>query len=270
MSASSVSAAERAEVLLQAWVDKRWITEPCRYPSAPKDIPELYDTHLHMQRHVLASSLGGHGGYKIGAKGALGETCIYAPLFSDFFVDEPAADLSSGSYQLHQVEPEFGLELSSDLPAPADGSAHTAESVWQAVESVVLCIECCGRRGSAELTAAQEPLGKFADFLMAGAVVRGLRLPASSVAPASLNSCEVSLQANGVEICSGAGAECPGGGPAEALAWLANHANERGLALHKGQLVITGATCITRDIKVGDRITAVFQGLGTVEAELKP
>lgn len=261
---------ERADVFVKAMTTRQWIQETERYPEAPKDVAELYETHLAMQQHELAAQLGGHGGYKLGAAGALGETCLYAPLFSSFFADAPARELSSASYQVHQVEPEFGMVLGSDLPARADGAPHSVEDVWSAVERVVLCIECCGRRASAELTAAQTPLGKFADSLMAGAVVRGPSLPTSGLDVAGLAGCATRLAVNGTQVSEGSGAAVPDGGPVQALTWLANHLNGRGLSLQKGQLVITGATCITRDIQIGDKVSASFVGLGDLEFVLEP
>ena len=56
----------------------------------------------------------------------------------------------------------------------------------------------------------------------------------------------------------------------QALAWLANHLNSRGLALAKGHFVATGQTCNTKGCKPGDRVVATFAGLGRVEMVVAP
>jgi len=85
-----------------------------------------------------------------------------------------------------------------------------------------------------------------------------------------LSGCCAQLSVNGLQAAEGSGAACPEGGPVQALAWLANHLNGRGLALLKGQLVATGQTCNTREFGVGDRILATFKGLGSVEMSVAP
>lgn len=259
------------DALLNAWAQRKWITSVEMYPDAPSNVEELYKTHLAIQSHPsVEADFGGHGGYKIGAVGALGEVCIYAPLFRRWFVDAPDGALSISAVQMWQVEPEFGMLLGADLTTRADGEPHSVADVLAAVKSVVLCIECCGRRSSTDVASQLPPLGKFLDMLSAGGVVLGSRLPASQFDATSLASCAVSLAINGKTVGEGSGAACPGGGPAEALTWLANHLNSRGLALKTGHLVITGATCITKDFKAGDKLIADFVGLGSVETVLQP
>jgi len=231
----------------------------------------MYETHLAMQRHPLAASeLGGLGGYKIGAVGAEGEPCIYAPLFRRFLVDAPGGGLSAAAIQMHQLEPEFAVVLGADLPPRADGALHSCEDAWAAVESLVLCIECCGRRATAEVVAAQPRLGRMSDALSAGGVVLGPRLPAARFDAPALAACATQLFVNATLVAEGSGRECPEGGPVQALTWLANHLNGRGLALQKGQLVTTGQTCIYRAFNVGDRVVAAFPGMGRVEMTVAP
>mmetsp|Transcript_24062 Transcript_24062/g.60055 ORF Transcript_24062/g.60055 Transcript_24062/m.60055 type:complete len:111 (+) Transcript_24062:2-334(+) len=110
----------------------------------------------------------------------------------------------------------------------------------------------------------------MADILSAGGVVMGPRLPAVDTDPLSLTECATALAVNGAEVCQGAGSKCPDGGPVQALTYLANHLNGRGLLIEKGQLVVTGATCITRDFKIGDTVSATFSGLGLVQTTIGP
>ena len=114
--ASTTAAAAAAETLARAWATGEWITSSAEYPPAPASVSELYDVHLALAEHPLVSSaLGGVAGYKVGAVGAEGETCIYAPLFGRFIVDAPGSDLSFAAIQMHQVEPEFAVPSPDNL-----------------------------------------------------------------------------------------------------------------------------------------------------------
>ncbi|CAE8594471.1 unnamed protein product [Polarella glacialis] len=262
-----------ADTFVKAWATGSWLTSPEDYPEAPPNVVELYQTYLAMQVHPLAESeLGGLGGYKLGAVGAEGETCLYAPLFKKFLVrassGDGEAEMSSGAIQMFNVEAEIGMVIGADLSARSDGEPLTSEDVWVAVQSVVPCIECCGRRATAEVAGAQPTaLGKFADCLSAGGVIFGEAVPSQSFSDAAsvLASCSTALQVNGDEVASGSGAACPLGGPVQALVWLANHLISRGLMLQKGQLVITGMTCKSTSFKVGDAIAATFSSLPRVD-----
>mmetsp|Transcript_41804 Transcript_41804/g.131340 ORF Transcript_41804/g.131340 Transcript_41804/m.131340 type:complete len:171 (+) Transcript_41804:550-1062(+) len=109
---------------------------------------------------------------------------------------------------------------------------------------VVLCIECCGKRGRPEAYEASTKLGSYSDTLSSGGVVLGPRLDASALTSDDLRGA-ATLSVNGAPAAKGSGAAAPGGGPVEALAWLANHLNGRGLELRAGQLVATGSLEMT-------------------------
>ena len=269
MLATSPFASKAADVFVNAWVTGERLG-PDTLPAAPASVDEMYETHLAIQQHALvASSLGGHGGYKLGAIGAEGQSCLYAPLFSDYLVSAPGDGVSASSINLWQVEPEFGLVIGSDLLARADGELHTAESIWEAVAEVVLCIELCGKRGSKEAYAASTKLGSYADTLSSGGVVLGPRLAASTTGRDAVLGA-AALFVNDEKLAEGSGAAAPEGGPAQALAWLANHLNKRGLCLRAGQLIATGQTCNTQAVKAGDRVRATFGALGEVEMVVAP
>ena len=97
----------------------------------------------------------------------------------------------------------------------------------------------------------------------------GARLPATAVAFDALR-CTTELLINGEKCADGSGAKAPLGGPAEAVAWLANHLNGRGLRLEKGQFVATGQTCNTQACAPGDRVVATFAELGSIEMVIAP
>ena len=138
--AMAVTAATRAACFVHAWRERKWLTQE-EYPPAPASLAEMYETHLAIQQHPLvASEFGGHAGYKLGAIGAEGEPCLYAPLFSSYIVAAPGDGLSAAAINLWQLEPEIGFVMGAGLPPRADGTPHTAATVAAAVSKVVLCI----------------------------------------------------------------------------------------------------------------------------------
>eukprot|EP00930_Biecheleria_cincta_P069536 TRINITY_DN57268_c0_g1_i1.p1 TRINITY_DN57268_c0_g1~~TRINITY_DN57268_c0_g1_i1.p1 ORF type:complete len:236 (-),score=28.16 TRINITY_DN57268_c0_g1_i1:603-1310(-) len=229
----------------------------------------MYETHFAMQNHPLAiSHFGGLAGYKLGAIGALGQPLLCAPLFRSFVIDAfmgANGSLSSSAMQMHTLEAEIALVMKTDLPIRSDSAPHSADDVWLAVEAAAPCIECCGRRTSEEVAFSQAPLSKFADCLSAGGALVGRHVSTATILPDDLGAqCSASLDIHGQQVAKGCGALCPLGGPLAALTWLANHLNERGLALLKGQVVITGATCKSASFAVGDQVVASFSTLGSV------
>jgi 2-keto-4-pentenoate hydratase len=253
-----------AEAFVQSWVTGKSLS-PETFPTPPRDVAELYETHKAIAEHPMVTfHLGGHAGYKLGAPGGAGEPSICGPLFGNYLVPAPGSNLSSAAINLWQIEPEFGVVMGEDLPARTDGAPHSVENVWAAVQEVVLCVECCGRRGTEEAYAGSTDLGRFADTLFSGGVVFGDRLSAKALKPDDLLAA-TELFVNGELLAQGSGEKCLYGGPVPALTWLANHLNGRGLCLKKGQLVITGQTCMTQAVKVGDGVKATFGEFGTLE-----
>mmetsp|Transcript_3805 Transcript_3805/g.6791 ORF Transcript_3805/g.6791 Transcript_3805/m.6791 type:complete len:302 (+) Transcript_3805:2-907(+) len=256
-------ASAAADTFVRAWVSGERLG-PDDFPPAPTSVDGLYETHLAIQVHPLVDSeLGGLGGYKLGAIGGAGEPCIYAPLFRGFFVDERdnAQKMSTGAINLSAVEAEYGVVMGSDLPPRSDNGPYSAEEVWAAVDEVVLCIECCGKRGTPDAYAASTKLGSFADTLSSGGIVLGPRLSASTFEMDDLFGA-TKLFVNDEVVAEGSGANVPEGGPLQALTYLANHLNGRGLGLRQGELVATGQTCATKAFEVGDVVRATFGPLG--------
>ena len=192
VAAYSTSSTQAADKFIKAWASKQWISNPSDFSPPPASVAEMYETHLAIQS--AAEQFGGLGGYKIGAVGAEGEPCLYGPLFSNFIVEAAgrpnASPLSASSINLFQIEPEFALVMGEDVKPRADGLPHSADDVWAAVASVVLCIECCGRRGTKEVAATiPNKLGRFNDALCAGGVVLGERRAAKYFNADSLKAC---------------------------------------------------------------------------------
>ena len=264
MHAMANPAAKAANTLLQAWVDGTQLS-PASFPSAPTSVCEMYEVHLAIEQHPLClSPFEGVGGYKLGALGAEGEKALYAPLFRRFIVDAPGRRLSMSALNLSNFEAEIGILMGENVTPRANGQPHSSAAVWAAASQVVLCIECCGKRGHPEAYAAMPKLGAFADTLSSGGVVMGPRFPAAGPDAAAL-CCTTQMHINDELVVEGSGSKAAEGDPIAALAFLANHMNGRGLSLKRGQVVITGATCNTKLPKLHDRIRATFSGFGSVE-----
>jgi len=211
---AALAVSSRANSFIQAWRTRKWLALDS-YPAPPTSLSEMYDTHLAIQQHpAVNSEFGGLAGYKLGAVGALGETCLYAPLFGRYLVDAPGDRLSAASINLWQIEPEIGFVLNADLAARSDGRPHSAAAAWAAVSEVVLCIECCGKRRALD-DATISGLGGFADTLSSGGVVFGPRFPAASVT-VDATLCATALHVNDREVATGSGTATPLGSPAEA------------------------------------------------------
>jgi len=107
---------------------------------------------------------------------------------------------------------------------------------------------------------------KIADFAMNHAVIRGAAHKAKDVSKA-LDKVAVSLELNGKEVATGLGSAVLEH-PINSLTWLANHLADRGLTLEPGHLIITGASCLFREAKQGDKVRASFSSLGEVQCSI--
>jgi len=235
-----------------------------------KDIEAAYAVHTAL---IQASTtpgwtLGPLAGWKCGAtsvkayEGAGLKEPLRGPLFGVSMHARSATVKPLISYPA-VVEAEFGFVLKKPLPVRAKGSLYQPQHLWEAAGEVICCIEVVGLR----LSAPDTPfLAKVADFALNHAVVRGSTVDASS-APKTLDQVAVSLQVNGQEVANATGAAVLDH-PINSLTWLANHLADRGLQLQPGQLVITGASCLFREAKKGDKIRATFSSLGDVDCTL--
>lgn len=231
-------------------------------PNPPETVDDVYETHKHMISHCgshLATSL---VGYKMGAVGLVdGEPCFYGPLFKEFLTSCPMPQLSlSRLCNCHTLEVEIGFVMKTSLPVKSNHSHYTLEEVWDAVDSVVGCVELCGSRFDATAMGKVPVLQKLADGLMTGGVHMGPPLTKSLFTIESLRDMETSLSVNGAELDRGSGSRCPQMGPMESLLWLVEKLHEHDRHIEAGQLVISGMTAKTNSFQDGDTICASFSG----------
>jgi 2-keto-4-pentenoate hydratase len=152
-------------------------------------------------------------------------------------------------------ETELCLRLAEDLPAGAD-AAHAR----RAVASCHPALEIIETRGD---FVAQMPLA-IADNAQQKAFVVGDPVP---LADRDLAAVEAVVTVNGTEVARGLG-EAVLGDPVNSLVWLAAKLAADGEALRAGDWVMTGSFVRQFPLAPGDRVRAVFSGIGAVEVAL--
>eukprot|EP00041_Stephanoeca_diplocostata_P018320 m.382886 g.382886 ORF g.382886 m.382886 type:complete len:327 (-) comp20976_c0_seq24:1160-2140(-) len=247
-----------AERLLGAWVTRTWIHEPLSLPS-PRNIQEIYSIQSAMHTCALAQELGGVAGYKQGGIDAVaGEAAVYGVLFKNGIINtitNPQQTLSKRDYNLFGLEPEVAFLLGADLLPREDKQLLTEEEVYAAVDTISFCIELCGKRHTIP---DASPMQCLADASCAGGVALGPSWSTQDKSISWLRKLSAHLIVNETTVATGHATDNPLGSPVSSLAWCANHLHTRGMALKKGQIVIGGAICKSRDFHAGDTVRAEF------------
>jgi 2-oxo-3-hexenedioate decarboxylase/2-keto-4-pentenoate hydratase len=168
---------------------------------------------------------------------------------------------SGGSLELTElIAPKIESEICVRLAADLAGPGVTAEDVMAAADAVCASFEICDAR----ILDWKCPYPDFfADNGFSARIVLGERgwLPIGQV---DLLAEAVVLSKDGQAFAEGRG-EMALGGPANAVAWLANKLADRGKGLKAGQLVMTGTLTPITPIERGSTYVASFSTLGSVE-----
>jgi 2-keto-4-pentenoate hydratase len=252
--------ADIAEAFLQIQLSKT-LDPSVEFDMAALSIDDAYA----VQRLVIAARVARGEtvvGHKVG--------CTSKAIRQQFGLGEPicgrlmAPHIHHGDTELNwndyydlAVEPEFVFGIGQDVRS----KIGDVEELLGAIEWVAPGIEIhnykfwFGKPTSQELIASN---GIFA----------GLVVGEQKVSPTELDfDLEgVGIFRNGQLEVSGIGAEIMGG-PLKSLRWLANHLIRHGGHLKAGQLVIPGSAVKLVSVEPGDRITASFTRVGSVEAE---
>lgn len=155
-----------------------------------------------------------------------------------------------------KVEGEIAFVLKKDLQGPA----VTIEDVLDATDYVVPSLEIVDSRIAnwkiklADTVADNASSGLFA-----------LGKERHGVKAVDLTKVEMRLYKNGELINQGSGLDVMGH-PAACVAWLANKLHEYGVTLQAGEVILSGALSAAVAAQAGDRFTAEFTDLGSVEA----
>jgi 2-keto-4-pentenoate hydratase len=232
--------------------------------SRPATLAEAYA----IQNEVVALSGAPSRGYKVGstsveAQRKLGTDEPGAGVLLAPYVYESPAVVPIAPAHAPFVEGEFAFLLGRDLPPRA--SPYTMDEVRDAVAAVAGAVEVVGTRfaggldGKGRLLVTADCGANIA--FVGGSWQRDWRA-------LDLFTHAVTMRINGAAGGQGTGSRALGS-PLNVLVWLAN-LQSQGRGLKAGEIVSTG-TCTGLDaVAPGDRVSADFGGLGTVEIAFAP
>lgn len=238
---------------------------PLARPSAgapPRDLVEAYAVRDAVHARLAGSRLGARVGWKIGCTTPVMQAYlgIAHPCAAGLFAGTTHrgdAQLRHGDFVRVGVECEIAVRLASDLPE----GPFTPASVRAAVGAVMAAIEIVDDR-YVDWQSTGTPMLVADDFFAAGAVLGREHDPAVLPDLATLHG---RVLIDGVEAGAGVGADVLGH-PYAALAWLAEHASERGQALRAGETVLLGSLVRTQWVNAGASVRIEIDALGAAEA----
>lgn len=229
----------------------------------PATVDDAYRSQATLVQQLLEAENGRAIGYKIACTNALAQRQLsvtepfYGRLISPLTFDSPAR-LAANRFSMRVIEAEFAFRLGKDLAPRA--TPRTVEEIADAVDGVLPGIEIVDSRYASWTTVGVISL--IVDNACHGAWVKGpLMKDWRSV---DLAAQAVRLMVNGATTAEGNGAAVLGH-PLNALGWLVEALNSRGIALEAGQYVTTGVTTGVYEAQAGDRIRAEFGPVGSVE-----
>jgi len=255
-----------AELLAQARINHKRLPE---LPAAirPATPAEAYTVQDGLIDRLLAHYGGSVIGYKVACTNvtAQRQLNVDAPfcgrLLSAFFFESPAR-VDAGKFFMRVVEAEFAFEMARDLPPTA--APRSRQEIAAAVKGVLPGIEIVDSRFDDWTTIGAPSL--IADNACNAAWVKGRPVTdwQSLLHTSDLAAQAVRVTVNGKVLREGSGGNVLGH-PLNALEWLVNSLSARGLGLKAGQYATTGVTTEVYMAERGDRITADFGPVGSVD-----
>jgi 2-keto-4-pentenoate hydratase len=222
---------------------------------SPDLVPADLETAYRVQTET-AMALGPVGAWKVQPLPERGEPVASPILNSVVFGDNVSLDLSR--FADPGIEAEIAVTLNRDLPLR--GADYGVDDMRGAVGSLHLAIEVVVSRFLDRTK--QSALVGIADLQNNGAVIVG---PARSAGTwPELGRQSISMAVDRTDI----GHVAEGATTANvlrSLAWLANHAAKRGLALKTGDVIITGARIGSLPLH-GKNVTVEAEGFAPVSA----
>ena len=204
-------------------------------------------------------------GHKVGctnvmAQRQLGVDGPFCGRLLSAFLHESPARVEAGQFFMRVVEAEFAFQLAHDLePSPAPRSR---QEIAAAVKGVLPGIELVDSRFDDWTTIGAPSL--IADNACNAGWLKGPLL--TDWREIDLAAQAVRVTVNGKLLREGRGSAVLGH-PLNALKWLINSLSARGVGLKAGQYVTTGVTSEIYVAERGDRITADFGPVGSVDLE---
>lgn len=234
----------------------------------PQSADDAYAVQADLIPQLLAHFGGTAIGFKIACTNEIAQRQLHvdSPFFGRLLsatTQDSPARITSGEYFMRVMEAEFAFKMASALPPAA--APYTRDQVADAVEGVMPGIEVVDSRFDSWTTVGTPSL--IADNACHAAWIRGPLV--TDWRNIDLAAQKVRLIINGQLKDEGSGAAVLGH-PLNALTWLANALNARGLGLRAGDCITTGVTTDIYLAGPGDRVTADFGSVGVVELTIEP
>ena len=176
-----------------------------------------------------------------------------APIPPEKLLYSPAS-VAGAKMRMIGVEAEVAFRLAKDLPPRT--RPYSERAVAAAVGEVLVAIELCDTRLANWKKASG--LWMLADFQNNSGLVVGSGTKDWQKIDFLQQEVEFRI---GARVAKAKGAHSFGN-PFRLLPWLAQHCAKRGLGLHAGDIVTTGAWTGLEIAKAGDVVTARFPGIG--------
>jgi len=251
-----------ADLMAQARITHKRLAE-LPAPIRPATAAEAYLMQDSLIDQLLAHYGGGVIGYKVACTNvtAQRQLNVDAPfcgrLLSAFFY-ESSAQVDASKFFMRVVEAEFAFEMARDLPPTA--TPRSRQEIAAAIKGVLPGIEIVDSRFDDWTTIGAPSL--IADNACNAAWVKGRLV--TDWQGIDLAAQAVRVTVNGKLLREGRGANVLGH-PLNALEWLVHSLSSRGIGLKAGQYVTTGVTTEVYMAERGDRITADFGPVGSVD-----
>jgi 2-keto-4-pentenoate hydratase len=171
------------------------------------------------------------------------------------------ADASGTHFNMRLIEAEVALRLGRDV-TPADAQALSHEAAPDLVDAMAVSIEIVDSRWQQARDAGA--LLKLADLQSHGALVLGEWQPFAARDWAR-QTCVVSIGNLAPKSFRGTHSL---GDPAWLLPIWLRHVTRNGATAPRGSVVTTGTWCGMLESHRGDRVRAVFDGIGEAEVQL--
>lgn len=173
--------------------------------------------------------------------------------------------LCEGSLSLqNMIAPKAEGEIAFLLGRDLKGPGVTEADVLAATEAVMPCFEIVDSRIADWKIKIQDTIADNASCGMF-AVNRDDQKDPRSV---DLVGCEMIVKKNGEELSRGVGAAALGN-PLTCVAWLANTLGEYGIALCKGDIILSGSLVPLEAVQAGDTMSLTISGIGSLAIEFK-
>ncbi|WP_118136651.1 2-keto-4-pentenoate hydratase [Oceanicella sp. SM1341] len=231
--------------------------------------PELADIEAGLAAQdlvtgLLAPAAGGVAGYKISwnTGAAMARMGLPHPGYGRVLAEgirESGAVLEAAAYREFMMEPEIAAVIGADMAPRAGG--WDAASVLAHVARWVPAFELLDRRGGGAVP--HVPTILAGNIFNDGAVLGGPGAPADT----DFSALETVVSVGGEELLRQAGAAPQP--PAEALAFIADRFNARGITLRAGDIVLCGTHMPVTPVPAGAEAVMSVTGLGEVRFSMR-